>query len=431
MAWLKTFRRYFVTKTKWICRLKTQCLPVRIWFELLIGQEYTRAMRIKKAFKFRLKPTVEQAQRLHEFAGSTRFLWNKVLALNLHRLQQKQPILYYQELDFWSKLWKQSEEYGFLRNCPAHLLQQKLRDLERAFKDYFDKKQPNKRLPKLKKRGINDSFRFPEPKQIKLEYRHITLPKVGRIRFYRSGEIVGDIKNVTVSRQAGHWYFSVQVDCELPSSVSTLSTQPIGLDLGVKQFVTTSTGEHQSPINSFRQHEKQLGQLQRRLSRKKRFSSNWKRQRRKITQLHQKIANSRRDFQHKLSTKLCKNHAMIVVEALKIKNMSKSASGDLEHPGSRVAAKSGLSKSILDQGWYEFKRQLDYKSYWRGGLVVEVSPQYTSQRCSNCQQVDARNRQTQERFVCLNCHNEMNADVNAAKNILAAGHVVMACGASA
>ena len=122
---------------------------------------------------------------------------------------------------------------------------------------------------------------------------------------------------------------------------------------------------------------------------------------------------------------------MIVVEALKIKNMSKSASGTVDNPGKNVSAKSGLNKSILDQGWYEFRRQLDYKSTWRGGHVVEVPPQYTSQRCSSCQHIDALSRQSQEKFACIKCHKQMNADVNAAKNILAAGHAVLACGASA
>jgi len=239
------------------------------------------------------------------------------------------------------------------------------------------------------------------------------------------------MKNVTVSRQAGHWYISIQVEHELESQTTTISSQSIGLDLGIKHFVTTSDGEHQAPINSFRQHEKRLAKLQRELSRKKRFSFNWKKQTRKIAKLHQKIANIRRDFQHKLSTELCKNHALIVVEDLKIKNMSRSASGVSENPGKNVSAKSGLNKSILDQGWYEFRRQLEYKSYWRGGIVVEVNPQYTSQRCSHCQHIDAKNRQTQEKFVCLKCSSEMNADVNAAKNILAAGHAVMACGARA
>ena len=286
-------------------------------------------------------------------------------------------------------------------------------------------------MPIFKKRGINDSFRFPEPKQIKLEYQHISLPQLGRIRFYRSCAIFGDIKNVTITKKADRWYLSIQVECELASQVSQTATKAIGIDLGIKQFLTTSDGEHQAPVNSFRRKEKRLKKLQRQLSRKQLFSSNWKKHKRKIVVLHQKIAHIRQDFQHKLSTKICKNHAIIVVEDLKIKNMSKSARGTLENPGKNVAAKAGLNKSICDQGWYEFRRQLEYKSYWRGGIVIEVNPQYTSQRCSHCQYIDARNRQSQEKFLCLQCQHEMHADVNAARNILAAGHAVMACGASA
>ena len=365
------------------------------------------------------------------FAGHTRFLWNKALSMNLLRLKRKQGILYYQELDFWSKLWKKSDEYGFLKECPAHILQQKLRDLERAFKDAFDKRQPMKRLPRYKKRGLHDSFRFPAPNQIKLEYHHITLPKLGRIRFYRSRDILGDVKNVTVSRQGGHWYISIQVEMAIETSNVIKPVTSIGLDLGIKNFVTTSDGEHKAPIHAFRRLEKKLAIQQRRRSKKKKFSSNWKKANGRVIKTHQKIVNMRRDFQHKLSTEICKNHAVIVVEALKIKNMSRSANGTLDNPGHHVAAKSGLNKSILDQGWYEFKRQLDYKSYWRGGMMIEVNPQYTSQRCSDCKHIDAKNRQTQEKFVCLKCHKAMNADVNAAKNILAAGHAVLACGASA
>ena len=126
-------------------------------------------MLVRKAYKFRLKPNKKQEALLALFAGHTRFLWNKALAINLERLKNKNRILYYQELDFWSKLWKKSDQYGFLSEAPAHILQQKLKDLERAFRDCFDKKQPNKRLPRFKKRGIGDGFRFPEPKQVKLQ----------------------------------------------------------------------------------------------------------------------------------------------------------------------------------------------------------------------------------------------------------------------
>lgn len=388
-------------------------------------------MLIRKAYKFRLKPNVAQIELLHRYAGHTRFLWNKALAINLNRLKAKQQIMYYQELDFWSKLWKQSEEYGFLKECPAHLIQQKLRDLERAFKDCFDKKQPNKRLPRFKKRGKGDSFRFPAPNQVDLDYNHITFPKLGRIKFYRSQKIDGKIKNYTISRSSQHWYVCIQVEAELKSSPMKQEMTGIGLDVGIKHFVSTSTGEQIAPIHSYRRLSDRLAILQRRLSKKKKYSNNWKKQQIEIGKIHSKIANTRRDFLHKLSTNFSKNHAIIVVEDLKVKNMSKSAKGDMDSPGRNVSAKSGLNKSILDQGWYEFRRQLDYKTYWRGGQLIEVSPQYTSQTCSNCHHIASANRQTQERFACVSCHYEDNADLNAAKNILAAGHAVLACGASA
>ena len=387
-------------------------------------------MKIRKAYKFRLKPTTPQQSLLTKFAGHTRFLWNKALSLNLARLKQKQRILYYQELNFWSLLWKQSDEYGFLKECPAHILQQKLRDLERAFKDAFDKKQRHKRLPVLKKRG-NDSFRFPAPKQIQLEHQHMTFPKLGRMRFYRSQAIVGDIRNYTLSYERQHWYVSVQVEQELMIPPVHANTSAIGIDLGVKHFLTTSNGEQIAPVNSFKQLAHQLAIKQRRLSKKKKFSRHWQKASRKVNKLHTKIANIRKDFQHKLSTTLCKNHAMIVVEELKIKNMSRSAKGSLEAPGKKVRAKSGLNKSILDQGWSEFKRQLAYKATWLGGLLIEVSPKHTSQQCAKCGYIDKQNRLTQENFACMKCHHSDHADRNAAKNILAAGHAVLACGASA
>jgi putative transposase len=120
---------------------------------------------------------------------------------------------------------------------------------------------------------------------------------------------------------------------------------------------------------------------------------------------------------------------MIVIEDLKVSNMSKSAKGDMEKPGKNVNAKSGLNRSILDQGWAEARRQLEYKQVWRGGIVFAVPAQYTSQKCSGCGHVDKASRPSQDTYCCTTCGMEMNADVNAAKNILAAGHVVLAGGA--
>jgi len=183
-------------------------------------------------------------------------------------------------------------------------------------------------------------------------------------------------------------------------------------------------------VHSFRKHEDLLAREQRKLSRKRKGSGNWKRQKRKIAQLHHTIANVRSDFLHKLSTGKSQNHATVYVEGLQIRNMSSSARGTIDAPGRNIRAKSGLNKSILDQGWFEFKRQLSYKLSWQGGRLVEVDYRHTSQMCSCCGHTSKGNRKTQAVFRCLACGHEGNADVNAAKNILTVGQTGMACGAN-
>ncbi|MBS0185862.1 MAG: transposase, partial [Proteobacteria bacterium] len=136
----------------------------------------------------------------------------------------------------------------------------------------------------------------------------------------------------------------------------------------------------------------------------------------------------RKDFLHKTSTTLSKNQAILVVEKLKIGNMSCSAKGTKKEPGRNVRAKAGLNRSILDQGWGEFITYLSYKQKERGGLLIFVDPRYTSQTCNRCEYIDANNRTSQAVFKCQSCKHEDHADVNAAKNILAAGHAVLACG---
>jgi putative transposase len=136
------------------------------------------------------------------------------------------------------------------------------------------------------------------------------------------------------------------------------------------------------------------------------------------------------DFLHKLSTGICKNHARVYVERLNIRGMSASARGTEEVPGRNVRAKAGLNKSILDQGWFEFQRQLDYKQEWMGGSLMEVDARHTSQRCSCCGYTEKGNRKSQAEFECLSCGVEQHADVNAARNILTVGLMGMACGSN-
>lgn len=383
-------------------------------------------MKQRKAYKFRLKTTKEVEKRFRDFSGCCRFLWNKAQVLNQERLKNKQRILRYQELNFWMGLWKQSEDYGFLKQCYSQLLQQKLKDLDKAYTDGFDKTQTNKRMPKKKKRGMGDSFRYPQG--FKIDNRRIYLPKIGWVGFYKSQAIKGTPKNVTVSYKGGHWYIAVQVEEELPRVSAHASTSMIGIDMGIKVFAMPSKGRGVRPKNSFKKYAKALKRAQRALSRKRKFSNNWKKQHHKIQRLHATIANVRSDFLHKCSTRFSKNHAIIVLEDLKVKNMSKSAQGSLDAPGRSVRAKSGLNRSILDQGWGEFKRQLGYKLGWQGGQLILVHPKNTSRRCRQCGCIDKDNRPTQKEFCCVQCGHRENADRHAARNIEAAGHAVLACG---
>jgi IS605 OrfB family transposase len=384
-------------------------------------------LKIRKAYKVQLKTNKESEVLLTRFCGSVRFLWNKSLAMNLERLNKRQSILWYNELAFWLTLWKRSEEYGFLKECPSQVLQQKLQDLDRAFRDCFDKSQPLKRMPVFKKKGLGDGIRFPQG--FKIDNRRIFLPKIGWIGFHKSGEIAGNIRNITITNRSGKWYASIQVE-QMIETGKHVSDSEIGIDAGIQCFAAFSDGTMVQGVHSFRRHEDLLAREQRKLSRKKKGSENWKKQKRKVSQLHHKIANVRSDFLHKLSAEISENQAKVYVEELQIRNMSASARGSMEEPGRNVRAKSGLNKSILDQGWFEFRRQLDYKLFWKGGMLVEVNPRHTSQRCSCCGHTAKENRVSQNVFRCQACGHNENADVNASKNILTVGQTEMACQAN-
>ena len=142
-------------------------------------------LKIRKAYKYRLKTNREIEQKLIRICGSGRFVWNKTVAMNLERLERGYSLLWYNEMAFWLTLWKKSDEYGFLRECPSQVLQQKLMDLDKAFRDGFDRSQPLKRIPVFKKRGSGDGIRFPQG--FKIESRRIFLPKIGWVGFYKSG----------------------------------------------------------------------------------------------------------------------------------------------------------------------------------------------------------------------------------------------------
>ncbi|AJI94269.1 transposase, IS605 OrfB family [Yersinia ruckeri] len=255
----------------------------------------------------------------------------------------------------------------------------------------------------------------------------LSLPKLGWISYRNSRQAVGEVKNVTVSQSCGKWYVSIQTEYEV-SEPQHESTSMVGLDAGVARLATLSDGTVFEPVNSFKSNQNKLTRLQRVMSRKVKFSNNGKKAKSRVQNLHSRIANIRRDYLHKVSTTISKNHAMIVIEDLKVASMSKSAAGTVRQHGRNVRAKSGLNRSILAQGGYELRRQLEYKQLWRGGQVLAINPAYTSQKCACCGHTAKENRQSQSQFACLGCGYTENADINGARNILAAGHAALASG---
>ena len=361
---------------------------------------------------------------MRRFAGACRFVFNRALALQNENHEAGNKYIPYGKMASWLVEWKNATEMQWLKDSPSQPLQQSLKDLERAYKNFFQKRAA---FPRFKKRGQNDAFRYPQGVKLDQENSRIFLPKLGWMRYRNSRQVTGVVKNVTVSQSCGKWYISIQTESEVSTPVHP-SASMVGLDAGVAKLATLSDGTVFEPVNSFQKNQKKLARLQRQLSRKVKFSNNWQKQKRKIQRLHSCIANIRRDYLHKVTTAVSKNHAMIVIEDLKVSNMSKSAAGTVSQPGRNVRAKSGLNRTILDQGWYEMRRQLEYKQLWRGGQVLAVPPAYTSQRCACCGHTAKENRLSQSKFRCQACGYTANADVNGARNILAAGHAVLACG---
>lgn len=361
---------------------------------------------------------------MRRFAGACRFVFNRALARQNENHEAGNKYIPYGKMASWLVEWKNATETQWLKDAQSQPLQQSLKDLERAYKNFFRKRAA---FPRFKKRGQNDAFRYPQGVKLDQENSRIFLPKLGWMRYRNSRQVTGVVKNVTVSQSCGKWYISIQTESEVSTPVHP-SASMVGLDAGVAKLATLSDGTVFEPVNSFQKNQKTLARLQRQLSRKVKFSNNWQKQKRKIQRLHSCIANIRRDYLHKVTTAVSKNHAMIVIEDLKVSNMSKSAAGTVSQPGRNVRAKSGLNRSILDQGWYEMRRQLEYKQLWRGGQVLAVPPAYTSQRCACCGHTAKENRLSQSQFRCQVCGYTANADVNGARNILAAGHAVLACG---
>ena len=376
-------------------------LPRRISVSLFIDQSIIWPVKRLQAFKFQLRPGGQQEREMRRFAGACRFVFNRALARQNENHEVGNKYIPYGKMASWLVEWKNATETQWLKDAPSQPLQQSLKDLERAYKNFF---QNRAAFPRFKKRGQNDVFRYPQGVKLDQENSRIFLPKLGWMRYRNSRQVTGVVKNVTVSQSCGKWYISIQTESEVSTPVHP-SASMVGLDAGVAKLATLSDGTVFEPVNSFQKNQKKLARLQRQLSRKVKFSNNWQKQKRKIQRLHSCIANIRRDFLHKISTRLARENQTVAVEHLNIKGMLRNHK---------------LAKSISDVSWSEFFRQLSYKTERHGGELLKVDSFYpSSQTCSACgyQNPLAEDLSVRE-WDCPACGTHHDRDVNAAKNIL-------------
>ena len=378
-------------------------------------------MLIQKSYQYELILNGEQVRKLKQFCGCCRFVFNKGLEEVKKYYDSTGHFLNYAQLTALLPKWKQDADW--LKDCNAQVLQQSMKNLSRALMN-FSAGRAN--FPRFKAKGKKDRCRFPQGFKSDQNSSRIYLPKIGWVRYRNSKHITGTIKNITISTKCGKWYVSIQTEYEQEKPVHT--GNDIGIDMGVVRFATLSDGRYFEPINAFHSLKGKLAKLQRQLKRKTKGSNNWKKLVAKIGKLHHRIANIRKNFLHQISNTISKNHAAVYVEDLKVGNMSKSAKGTMEKHGKMVKQKSGLNRAILDQAWYEFRRQLEYKLRWRGGQLIPVSPQYTSQCCPACGHTAKENRTTQALFACVQCGYSNNADVVGAMNVLQRGRALAVAG---
>ena len=375
-------------------------------------------MLLNRAYTYRLDPTPAQASAFAQWAGACRYVYNLALEQRRDWHRPGRSFSYSQQQ---RELTTLRADVEWLKAVPVHALQMAVRSLDSAYQCFFS---GSGGYPQPHCKGKRDSFTLPDPaylgfKRLNKNRGAIKVPKVGWVKLVGWRALGGELRSITISRRAGHWHASIAWRAEITNPPK--SERPaVGIDRGVAVFAAMSDGRMVAPLNSFRSIETKLAKAQRRLSRKTKFSANWLRQKAKISRIHMKAANARKDYLHKLSTEIAKSHGVVKVEKLRVRNMSASAKGTVEQPGTNVRAKAGLNKAILDQGWSMFSTMLKYKLAERGGELVEVDPAYTSQTCSCCGTVDKASRKDQATFECGHCGHTENADINAARNILQA-----------
>ncbi|MCX4309730.1 MAG: transposase, partial [Desulfovibrio sp.] len=218
-------------------------------------------MEIRQGFKFRLKPKYPQFVKMRQFSGCCRFVWNKALALEKENYDETGTRLGYDKLAGLLVGWKKDSETAFLKDAHSQILQQSLKDLDIAYKNFFGKRAE---FPKFKKRGFHDSFHYPQGFRLDEENSRIFLPKIGWVKYFNHRKVIGIQKNVTVSQSCGNWYVSIQTEREIDDPVH-YSQSEIGIDMGVAHFAALSDGSFIESINVFKKYADRLASFQRKL----------------------------------------------------------------------------------------------------------------------------------------------------------------------
>ena len=375
------------------------------------------------AHRYRLDPDPSQVPMLVRHCGDARAVWN--LALEQANCWRPGRTSSPGSAERFRQL-AEARKDSWLGEGSSAVQQQALRDFDQALKNFWA---GTHHRPRWRRRGVDEGFCVRDVQVVRLNRRSATIfvPKCGPVRFRLSRALPATYGMARVTEdRAGRWHVSFAAP--QPSVEREPTGQAVGVDAGVVATLTTSDGE-QSHAPGLRPGEAQrLRRLQRRLARQKKRSKRREHTLRSVARLKAREADRRKDFVDKATTSLVRRFDLIALEDLAVRDMVRSARGTIDQPGTGVAQKRGLNRSISAQGWSMFRRRLEDKAATCAVVVVAVDPKHTSQRCAACGHTGEENRKSQAGFSCRACGHEDNADVNAAKNILAAGLAVTARG---